>query len=320
MQWYRTSAFVAYGSLNFTRPAFLKHAKQFNEHEVEADMKGVNVVVTGANAGIGKAAAEALAARGASVHLVCRNKEKGEAAVHEIQQRTGNADVQLEVCDMASLQQIRDYAKKFEESGKPLHVLVNNAGIMQQTPGQSPDGFEMNFAVNVLGVFAMTELLMPALERAAPDAKVICVATGGVLTEPLSVDLQGELMGKKDGTVMYARNKRVQLAITEKWAEVYKGRGVTFLSMHPGWVDTATLSNSMPGFYSTFKSRLRTPAEGADTIAWLAMRPAAELKQGGFYFDREAVNKHLFAGGTGHNPYQVDEIHATLRRMAGLPK
>lgn len=114
--------------------------------------------------------------------------------------------------------------------------------------------FEMNFAVNVLGTFVLTESLLPALRKAGPEAKVITVATGGVLTQPLSSDLQMEK--KFDGTQAYARNKRVQLAVTEKWEELY-GKDIGFYSMHPGWVDTTTLKNSMPGFYNTSVSLLK---------------------------------------------------------------
>eukprot|EP00897_Mesotaenium_endlicherianum_P009518 jgi/Mesen1/8595/ME000005S08561 len=296
MQMYRTAAFVAYGSLNFSRQAYLKHAKAFKEEDLKQDLTGINCVVTGANAGIGKAAVEMLAARGATVHMLCRNKERGEAALADVRAKTKSEHVQLE---------------------------VNNAGVMEHSIQKSPDGFEMNFAVNVLGVFALTELLMPALKRGAPNAKVICVATGGVLTEPLSTDLEGERLSKHDGTAMYARNKRVQLAITEKWGELHDssaggGHGVSFCSMHPGWVDTAILANSMPGFYKTFKKSLRTPEEGADSIAWLACIPNSRIKSGGFYFDRQEVSKHLPLAGTQHKAADVNEIYTKLRRMAGL--
>eukprot|EP00850_Spirogloea_muscicola_P001315 SM000005S17112 [mRNA] locus=s5:232900:235923:+ [translate_table: standard] len=310
MQAYRTALFLAYGPLNFSQQAYLKHAEKFREADVDHNLAGRHVIVTGGNAGIGKA--------GATVYLVCRSKERGEVAVADIVAKTGNKDVHLELCDLSSLQQVKDFACKYDTSGKPLHVLVNNAGIMESEKKQSAEGLELNFATNVMGVFAMTECLLPALQRAAPDAKVISVATGGILTEQLDLDLQMEQVKKFDGTQAYARNKRVQVAVTEKWGELYKDTGVGFYSMHPGWVDTATLSQSMPGFYKTFKSRLRTPDQGADTVMWLAMQPNSALTQGGFYFDRAESFKHFSGAGTKYSKGDVDRLYLMLRSFAGL--
>eukprot|EP00850_Spirogloea_muscicola_P016759 SM000138S00066 [mRNA] locus=s138:283819:286819:- [translate_table: standard] len=329
MQAYRTALFLAYGPLNFSQQAYVKHAEKFREADVGHNLAGQHLIVTGGNAGIGKA--------GATVYLVCRSKERGEVAVADIVAKTGNKDVHLELCDLSSLQQVKDFACKYDTSGKPLHVLVNNAGIMELEKKQSAEGLELNFATNVMGVFAMTECLLPALQRAAPDAKVISVATGGILTEQLDLDLQMEHVKKFVGTQAYARNKRVQVpaggchpgairdiagqlqvAVTEKWGELYKDKGVGFYSMHPGWVDTATLSQSMPGFYKTFKSRLRTPDQGADTVMWLAMQPNAALTQGGFYFDRAESFKHFSSAGTKYTKGDVDKLYLMLRSFAGL--
>lgn len=318
-QAYRTAAFLFFGSQNFSRPAFLKHAQSFPPSDSDFDLKGKNVVVTGANAGIGKSAATLLASKGATLYCVCRNKERGEAAVSEIKTKTGNENVYLEVVDMSSLSQIREFAKKYSESGKSLNVLVNNAGVMVQERKESPDGLEMNFAVNVAGIFTLTELLIPVMKRSGENAKAICVATGGILTEPLYHDVQMEKTKSFDGTTAYARNKRLQSAITEKWAEKYGTEQLGFYTMHPGWVDTVTLENAMPGFYKTFKNRLRLPDEGADTIFWLAGQPNKNLSNGGFYFDRAEAKKHLPGAGTTYTRADMDELYAKVKNLCGLP-
>eukprot|EP00271_Cylindrocystis_brebissonii_P019627 TRINITY_DN6049_c0_g1_i1.p1 TRINITY_DN6049_c0_g1~~TRINITY_DN6049_c0_g1_i1.p1 ORF type:complete len:322 (+),score=65.21 TRINITY_DN6049_c0_g1_i1:126-1091(+) len=316
---YRTAAFILYGSSNFTRPAFLKSAQSFDPKDTEGDLSASNVIITGANAGIGRSAATALASKGATVYAICRNEQRGQAAVDEIRAETGNPNVHLEVVDMSSLEQVRAYARKFEESGKPLHVLVNNAGVMEHERQITKDGLEMNFAVNVAGVVSLTELLLPALERAAPNGKVISVATGGILTEPLDRDFQMEKVKKLDGTMAYARNKRIQLAVTERWAEIYgKQKGVGFYAMHPGWVDTVLLQRAMPGFHKTFKGGLRSPEEGADTITWLAMQPNARLTNGAFYFDRKESKKHLPGAGTTYTEDAAREVYAAVRKLSGL--
>ncbi|GJM98087.1 hypothetical protein PR202_ga15063 [Eleusine coracana subsp. coracana] len=105
---------------------------------------------------------------------------------------------------------------------------------------------ELNFAVNVAATYTLTELVMPLLEKAAPDARVITVSSGGMYTEPLNKDLQFN-DGNFDGTQQYARNKRVQVALTEWWSEKYRDKGVGFYSMHPGWADTPGVAKSLPG-------------------------------------------------------------------------
>ncbi|CAM6122827.1 unnamed protein product [Calypogeia fissa] len=316
---YRAAAFLSYGSLNFTRSAFLKHAKKFNEGETQTDMTGKNCIITGANQGIGYATAEALASRGANVYLVCRSQAKGEKALSDIKAKTDNQNVSLEVCDLSSMQQIKDLASKYASTDQPLHVLVNNAGLMENERVTTAEGLEMNFAVNVAGVYALTELLIPALEKAAPEARVITVSSGGMYTQPLSTYLQYEDQKKMDGTSQYARNKRVQVAMAEHWTEVYGPKGIGFYTMHPGWADTAALAQSMPGFRDRTKGLLRTVDQGADTIVWLAQQSNSQLQPAGFYFDRVNSSKHLAGFQTSYSPDQVIPLVSAIRALCGLP-
>ncbi|MBA0810797.1 hypothetical protein Gohar_002756 [Gossypium harknessii] len=208
---WRASAFGVYGYLNFTRNGFLEHSKKFKPEDMEIRIEGKNCVVTGANSGIGFATAEALASCGATVYMVCRNKEKGETALSKIQSSTGNPNVHLEVCDLSSISEIKSFASRFSSKDVPVHVLVNNAGLMEQKRVTTSEGFELNFAVNVLGTYATTELMLPLLEIASPDARAITVSSGGMYTTPLTSDLQFS-DGKFSGAEQYARNKRVQVS------------------------------------------------------------------------------------------------------------
>ncbi|CAK9154188.1 unnamed protein product [Ilex paraguariensis] len=244
---WRSTAFGVYGYLNFTKSGFLEHSKKFKAEDMQTQIEGKNCIVTGANSGIGYAAAEGLASRGATVYMVCRNKERGEAALSKIQSATGNKNVYLEVCDISSVGEIKSFASSFSSKDVPIHVLVNDAGLLEHKRIITPEGYELNFAVNVLGTCTMTELMLPLLEKAAPDARVITVASGGMHTAPLTKDLQ--FSGTNfDGVEQYARNKRVQVALTEKWAEMYKTKGIGFYSMHPGWAETLGVAKSLPGF------------------------------------------------------------------------
>nr|ACF79635.1 unknown [Zea mays] len=158
---------------------------------------------------------------------------------------------------------------------------------------------------------------MPSLEKAAPDARVITVASGGMYTEPLNKDLQFT-EGTFDGTQQYARNKRVQVALTEWWAEKSGDRGVGFYAMHPGWADTPGVAKSLPGLSERLSGNLRTNDEGADTVVWLALQPKEKLASGAFYFDRAEAPKHLKFAGTADSHAQINPIVDSIRSICGL--
>ncbi|RYR06440.1 hypothetical protein Ahy_B05g073776 isoform B [Arachis hypogaea] len=319
---WRSTAFGVYGYLNFTKPAYLDHAKKFKPGEMDIQITGKNCIVTGANSGIGYATAEGLARRGATVYLVCRNKERGEAALSEIQTKTGNQNVHLEICDLSSVADIKSFASRFSKKNMPVHVLVNNAGLLEQKRVTTSEGFELNFAVNVLGTYAMTESMVPLLEKASPDARVITVSSGGMYTTPLTKDLQ--FSGSNfDGVEQYARNKRVQVALTEKWAETYKDKGIGFYSMHPGWAETPGVAKSLPSFNEKLAGKLRTREEGADTVVWLALQPKEKLVSGAFYFDRAEAPKHLpLAATSGSHTLinsLVEDLHSIVESISVSP-
>lgn len=284
---------------------------------MQAHIEGKICIVTGANSGIGFATAEGLASRGATVYMVCRSKERGEAALSKIQSTTGNQNVYLEVCDLSLVSDIQSFASRFSSKGAPLHVLVNNAGSIEHNRVTTSEGLELNFAVNVVGTYAITELMKPLLEKAAPDARVITVSSGGMYSTPLTKDLQYSEKNF-DGTVQYARNKRVQVALTEKWAEMYSNKGIGFYSMHPGWAETPGVAKSLPGFSKLLSGKLRTSEEGADTVVWLALQPKEKLVSGGFYFDRAEAPKHLPLAGTADSHAHIDSIYESLKALCDL--
>ncbi|GMP46235.1 hypothetical protein CsSME_00014467 [Camellia sinensis var. sinensis] len=167
------------------------------------------------------------------------------------------------------------------------------------------------------GTYTMTESILPLLEKAAPDARVITVASGGMYTVPLIDDLQFS-SGKFDGVEQYARNKRVQVALTEKWAEMYKDKGIGFYSMHPGWAETPGVARSLPGFSKSLSGKLRTSEQGADTVMWLALQPKEKLATGAFYFDRAEAPKHLMFAATSGSHVAIDSILNSLRSLSTL--
>ncbi|XP_068647482.1 uncharacterized protein [Aristolochia californica] len=282
-------------------------------------MEGKNCLVTGANSGLGYVTAEALASRGATVYMVCRSKERGEAACSKIRAATGNANVYLEVCDLSSVGEIKSFASKFSSKEQPLHILVNNAGWLEQNRVTTSEGLELNFAINVVGTYLMTESILPLLEKTAPDARVITVSSGGMYTAPLTQDMQFS-RSNFNGTEQYARNKRVQVALTEKWSDKYGSKGIGFYSMHPGWADTPGVAKSLPDFSQRMSGKLRSSEEGADTIIWLALQPKEKLVSGAFYFDRAEAPKHLPFAGTAGSHVLIGSIYDSLQSLCNLPK
>src|SRR5215218_11009468 len=139
-------------------------------------MEGEVALITGGTSGIGKATATALAAMGAEVVVSGRSEERGEAAVEEIRERSGNEKVSLVLADLAVQAEVRGLAQAFKERHDRLDVLVNNAGIIQSKRTETPDGIELTLAVNHLAPFLLTNLLLGLLKESAPS-RIITVSS-----------------------------------------------------------------------------------------------------------------------------------------------
>jgi hypothetical protein len=147
-----------------------------------------------------------------------------------------------------------------------------------------------------VGPHLLTRLLRPALER-APAARVVWVSSGGMYTRRLRLDDVGwARRSPYDGVAAYAETKRAQVVLAELWAERLRRTNVAVNAMHPGWADTGGVATSLPRFHRLTRPLLRTPAEGADTIVWLAAAERAHDARGRFFFDREPRATHWLPG------------------------
>ncbi|HWO60833.1 MAG TPA: SDR family NAD(P)-dependent oxidoreductase [Umezawaea sp.] len=245
-------------------------------------------LVTGANSGLGKAAAEGLARLGAVVHLVVRDTTKGERAKAEILTAVPGAELHVDRCDLSDLTAVREFGDSF--TGR-LDVLVHNAGVLPPKRTETADGHEVALATAVLGPHLLTELLSPGL-KASLDGRVIFVSSGGMYSQPLRMDDPEYLKGEFAGAKAYSRVKRMQVVLAELWAEELRADGVVVHSMHPGWADTPGISTSLPKFHQLTKPLLRSPEQGADTIVWLAASPEAGRENGKFWHDRRIRSTH----------------------------
>jgi len=275
---------------SFDQTGYRIHALRFQPEDLDVDLSDRRCLVTGANSGIGYETTLALADLGAEVVLLCRNQERGEAAAKSVRERTGNSRISLEVVDMSDLTSLK---KSFDRLARaPVDVLVHNAGVLPSQRVETRDGIELCFATHVLGPHLLTRLLRSNLEKSA-DGRVIFVSSGGMYTRGLNLEDPNWERRDYDGVVAYAETKRAQVVLADLWAEELRGSSVVVNAMHPGWADTAAVESSLPRFHRITRSILRTPAEGADTVVWLAASARTRESSGHFFFDREARRKHL---------------------------
>ena len=255
-------------------------------------MDGKVVLVTGANSGLGFAAAEGFARLGASVWMAVRDARRGQEARSRIQESTSSGTLHMGVCDLSRLDSVHDFAARFAAEVPSLDVLVNNAGVLTESRELSGDGIELTLATNVIGPFLLTGLLVPLLSASAPS-RVINVSSGGMYSQRLDVgDLQSQ-RGDFEGTRAYAQTKRAEVVLTELWGERLRSRGVVVHSMHPGWVDTPGLRASLPQFHRLVRYGLRSAAQGADTIVWLGAAEEPGRCSGRFWHDRRERPTHI---------------------------
>jgi dehydrogenase/reductase SDR family protein 12 len=251
-----------------------------------------HVVITGATAGLGKATALTLARMGAHLTLVVRDPVKGRNLVEHLSQETGNNNIELEIADLSLMQDVSLVVKALKRRGRPIDVLINNAGALFSKRTHTGEGLEQSFALLLLSPYRLTEGLLPLLKKAT-SARVVNVVSGGLYSQKLDVEnLQSE-RGKYSGSTAYALNKRALMVKTEQWAKEWNADGITVNAMHPGWADTPGVQSSLPGFHKLTKTILRSPEEGADTIVWLAAATEAGKISGQLFLDREPRTTHL---------------------------
>jgi len=250
-------------------------------------MEGKVVLITGADSGIGKETAMGLAKMGASLVLVCRDREKGETAKEEVAKASGNASIELFLADLLPQREVRRVAAEIRATHPTLDVLVNNAGASFTDYAETEDGIERTMAINYFTPFLLTNLLLEALKKGAPS-RVVNVAS----SEHYHGRLDPYNIGKDSrmgtvGSEAYGRSKLALVLFTYELSRRSRGTGVTANCLHPGAVRTNIWRNADPltplfRFISLF---MLSPESGARTSVYLASSPEVEGVTGK-YFDR----------------------------------
>jgi NAD(P)-dependent dehydrogenase (short-subunit alcohol dehydrogenase family) len=268
----------------FTNLGYKSHARNFEP--LDADLRGHTVVITGASGGLGLESARQLAQLGARVVIVARNKEKLETA-----RRSIDGDAVGFRADLSLISEVKRLGAELLDACPEIDVLINNVGVLFPERGETKEGIEQTLATNLAGQFALTNLLLPRIIDSSPS-RVINITSGGMYLAKIQPRNMQSDRGEYKGSEAYARTKRGQVIVTEMWAKKLQGSGVAVHSMHPGWVKTAGVRDSLPTFNKVMKPLLRTVDQGADTIVWLAAADEPGVTSGKLWFDRQQVDTH----------------------------
>lgn len=278
---------------------------------MKGSMDGRVVMVTGGNAGMGREIVRSLAAMGATVVMVSRDRGRGEAAQADLRQQTDGGDIELLVADLSSQQSIRDLVHELQARHARLHVLVNNAGVTQPRRVETANDLETVFATNHLGPFLLTNLLLPMLTASAP-ARVVTVGSGAHMMGKIDFDdLQS--VRQYNEIRAYNQSKLANLLFTYELARRTAGTDVTSNGADPGFVRT---NLRVPFPYSIFSFMRGAATDGAKPAVFLASSPDVEGVSGR-YFNRKGETKSSSLSHDEGIARRLWEVSAQLSHLDG---
>jgi NAD(P)-dependent dehydrogenase (short-subunit alcohol dehydrogenase family) len=284
------------------------------------DMQGKTVVVTGGNSGIGFETAVALGSMGARVLITARNADKGRAAVAAITQRVGGeGGVQLVVFDLADLASVRRGAEEILEQAPRLDVLVNNAGLVLTERAETIDGYEATFAINHLGPFLLTNLLLDRMTASVPSRIVNVSSTAhNAARKGLPFDDLQTTHGYR-GMRVYGQSKLANILFTLELSRRFADKGLTANSLHPGTVRTGYGGDGDAHGFLAFGIKIASPfflspAKGARTSVYLASSPEVEGATGEYFVKCKPRNPRRWA----QDPEAARHLWEVSEELVGL--
>jgi NAD(P)-dependent dehydrogenase (short-subunit alcohol dehydrogenase family) len=281
------------------------------------DLVGKRAIVTGASSGIGQETARALSSAGADVTLAVRNLEAGHAAAAAIVDSAGNRKVSVVELDLADRRSVRAFV---DEWRGPLHILVNNAGIMAIPEQRTAEGWEMQFATNHLGHFGLTTGLHDSL-AAAGDARVVNVSSVGHINGDVIFDDPNFERHPYDAWAAYSQSKTANILFAVELAKRWKAEGITANALNPGRIastglashvdTTAVLPQSFDPAGTTGVSIKDIP-QGAATSTLLAASPLVNGVTGKYFEDCQEAERFNPGIRRGVADYALDPYKASL--------
>jgi retinol dehydrogenase 14 len=279
-------------------------------------MAGKVVLVTGGTGGIGKATATGLAALGARVGVVGRDRQRGAAAAADIEAASDNPAVDVFAADMSSQAEVRQLAEEVLAAYPRMDVLVNNVGGFWAHRHLTVDGLERTLAVNHLAPFLLTMLLLDRLKASAP-ARIVTVSSGAQARGRIDFDdLQGER--KYSGQRSYSQSKLANVMFTYELARRLEGTGVTATVLHPGVVRTEFGAEDQSGLVvigRLARPFMKTPAQGAATSIYLASSPEVEGVTGRYFVN----NKPQTSNKSSYDTATAARLWRLSAKLVGLP-
>jgi retinol dehydrogenase-12 len=247
-------------------------------------MERQTILITGANTGIGRSTAKALAGRGAHLILACRSKEKTQPVIDEIRRETGNEAIEFLGLDLSNLASVRAAATEFLSRGVPLHVLINNAGLAGAR-GVTSDGFEVTFGVNHLGHFLLTTMLLERLRQSAPARIVNVSSQAHYDARGIDFDALRRPTSSMTGLAEYAVSKLSNVLFTQELARRVSSDGVTTYALHPGVIASDVWRQIPWPVRDIIKLFMKSTEQGARTSVHCATAPELAGHTGRYYDD-----------------------------------
>jgi len=288
------------------------------------DLTGYNVIVTGGNSGIGVETVRALAKAGATVFLTSRNVENGQKVADEIKQSTGNNNVFVEQLELDSLENVRAFVARFLAKDLPLHILINNAGVMACPLSYTKDGFEMQIGTNHFGHFVLSTELLPALKRAYKEtgrnSRVVNVSSCAHAHSDIDYDDYNFKTREYNEWVSYGQSKTANVLFSVALTERFAKEGVYSNAVMPGVIMT-NLARHIPTKMTKEAAierfgRIKTIEQGAATTVWAAVGQELDGK-GGLYLEDCVVSiqkesqEEIFKTMFGYLKFAVDPENAS---------
>ena len=268
------------------------------------NMQGRTVLITGANTGIGRATAVALAQRGAELYLAGRSEERHRETLAEVRAAGGQGT--FLPLDLGDLDSVRACARQFLSLDRPLHVLLNNAGLARSR-GTTADGFERTFGVNHLGHFLLTELLLDSLKQSAPSRIVNVASHAHYSAKGIDWDALRQPTRSMSGLPEYSVSKLSNILHAKALARRLEGTGVAACAVHPGVIASDVWRNVPWGIRHLIRMFMQSTQEGAATSIYCATSEAIPAHSGEYFAECRPKDPSALA----RDPALATELYET---------